>query len=132
MYIYKFYKLRNALNTFLMHFSLMKSAKINFVEASSLGIVQASLTLPSLNACFQDCGCFAFSLYFFLDKKVPKNQDSACLAQKTSVRLAESFKLAAAQLKQERFFTPISLVFWLTRRGRSARKTLNTKHFLTL
>lgn len=31
MYIYKFYKLRNALNTFLMHFSLMKSAKINFV-----------------------------------------------------------------------------------------------------
>ena len=61
-----------------------------------------------------------FSLYFFLDKKVPKSQDSACFAQKTSVRLAKSFKLAAAQLKHERFFTPISLVFWLTRRGRFA------------
>ena len=30
---------------------------------------------------------------------------------KTCARLTKSFKLAAAQLRQERFFTPISLVF---------------------
>jgi hypothetical protein len=59
-------------------------------------------------------------MYFFLDKKVPKSQDYACFAQKTSARLAKSFKLAATQLKQERFLTPISLVFWLTSRGRSS------------
>ena len=28
-----------------------------------------------------------FPLYFFLDKKVPKNQDCACLAQKTCAQL---------------------------------------------
>jgi len=47
-----------------------------------------------------------------------KSQDYACFAQKTYARLTKSFKLAAAQLKQERFFTSISLVFWLTRQGR--------------
>jgi hypothetical protein len=50
---------------------------------------------------------------------VPKNQDCACFAQKTYARLAKSFKLAATQLKQERFLTPISLVLWLTSQGQS-------------
>jgi len=45
-----------------------------------------------------------FSLYFFLDKKVPKSQDCACLAQKTYVQKAKTPKLAASQLKQWVFF----------------------------
>jgi len=81
-------------------------------------------------------------LYFFLDKKVPKNQDSACFAQKTSVQKAKTPKLAAFGSNSGCFLTLFSLVlhkeltlgivqasltlpslivlFWLTRRGRSA------------
>jgi len=52
-----------------------------------------------------------------------KNQDCACFTQKTCARLTKSFKLAAAQLKHERFFTSILLVFWLIRQGRSRPAT---------
>jgi hypothetical protein len=45
-----------------------------------------------------------YTLYFFLDKKVPKNQDYACFAQKTSAQKAKTPKLAALRLKQWVFF----------------------------
>jgi hypothetical protein len=69
-------------------------------------------------------------LHFFVliqKNEAKKNQDCACFAQKTCARLTKSFKLAATQLKHERFFTSISLVFWLTRQGLSgAIKNLGT------
>jgi hypothetical protein len=61
------------------------------------------------------------ALHFFVltqKNEAKKGQDCACFAQKTYARLTKSFKLAAVQLKQERFFTSISLVFWLTSQGR--------------
>gem|GEM_PF-3006436 len=60
------------------------------------------------------------SFHFFVltqKNETKKSQDCACFAQKTYARLTKSFKLAATQLKHERFFTSISLVFWLTRQG---------------
>jgi len=61
-----------------------------------------------------------------------KSQDCACFAQKTCARLTKSFKLAAAQLKHERFFTSILLVFWLTRQGRwRVQQPRNAEHGTT-
>jgi len=70
---------------------------------------------------FTELGALAqIPLHFFVltqKNEAKKGQDCACFAQKTCARLTKSFKLAAAQLRQERFFTPISLVFWLTSQG---------------
>jgi hypothetical protein len=62
-------------------------------------------------------------LFFFLDKKERKNQDCARFAQKTTVSWLKTFKLNFLLRKKsqtEKFFTPSSLVFWLTGQGRRA------------
>jgi hypothetical protein len=57
--------------------------------------------------------------FFVLTQKneTKKSQDCACFAQKISARTAKSSKLATSLLKQGRFLTLFSLIFWLTRQG---------------
>ena len=59
-------------------------------------------------------------MYFFLDKKVPKNQDYACFAQKTYAQKAKTPKLASplARLKQWVFFNAF-LTCFLAHQSRS-------------
>jgi len=60
-------------------------------------------------------------LHFFVliqKNEAKKNQDCACFAQKISARTAKSSKLATSLLRQGRFLTLFSLIFWLTRQGR--------------
>jgi hypothetical protein len=54
-------------------------------------------------------------------KVIKKSQGCARFARKTSVRRLKSFKLACGSNRKD-FFTPSSLVFRLTGRGRSVAK----------
>jgi hypothetical protein len=54
-----------------------------------------------------------------------KSQDCACFAQKISARTAKSSKLATSLLRQGRFLTLFSLIFWLTRQGQSGCATFS-------
>ncbi|MGC9150235.1 MAG: hypothetical protein ACP5F6_00530 [Microbacter sp.] len=53
-----------------------------------------------------------------------KVKTASAFAQKTDVRWLKSSKLAPLSLKQGRFLTANSLVFWLTGRGQSLIKNL--------
>ena len=67
---------------------------------------------------------YVFSSALFLDKKVPKSQDSACFAQKTSVQKAKTPKLAALRLKQWVFFNAFFSCF-LAHQSRSVLALFN-------
>jgi len=56
-----------------------------------------------------------------------KSQDCVRFTRKIGARVAKSSKLAPSSLKQGRFYSPLSLIFWLTEQGRHIGKPLVIK-----
>ncbi|MGC9150386.1 MAG: hypothetical protein ACP5F6_01300 [Microbacter sp.] len=66
----------------------------------------------------------ASGMFHLTQKGSKKVKTTSAFAQKTDVHWLKSSKLAPSSLKQGRFLTANSLVFWLTGRGRSLIKDL--------